>query len=129
MADIRITDIAKELDKITAQVIGQFTTNVVENLRAPPAQGGTPRDTGHASANWIARAGEPATEIDGSKDNVSSSLQEIGLQAMARYKLSDGTVTVSNNVPYIGRLNDGSSKQAPVGFIESGTLRAAQDLE
>ena len=38
-------------------------------------------------------------------------------------KQRDGLYKVINDVPYIGRLNDGSSKQAPAHFIESVALK------
>jgi hypothetical protein len=52
----------------------------------------TPRRTGRAQAGWT------ATRAPG-VDNYN-------------------TVLTQNSVPYIGRLNEGSSKQAPAGFVE-----------
>ncbi|MGK2911230.1 MAG: hypothetical protein ACSLE1_15725 [Sphingobium sp.] len=34
-----------------------------------------------------------------------------------------GAMEISNSVPYIGKLNDGHSKQAPTGFIEAAVDR------
>lgn len=34
------------------------------------------------------------------------------------YRLGDTDVIIENKVPYIERLNEGHSKQAPAGFVE-----------
>ncbi len=38
-------------------------------------------------------------------------------------------IFISNNVPYIGRLNNGHSAQAPSGFVEMAVRRAAKLVE
>ena len=40
----------------------------------------------------------------------------------------DGTAWVANNVPYITKLNGGSSKQAPSGFVQIAIARAVQAI-
>ena len=32
------------------------------------------------------------------------------------------SIHITNNLPYIGSLNDGHSKQAPAGFVQMATL-------
>jgi formaldehyde-activating enzyme involved in methanogenesis len=34
---------------------------------------------------------------------------------------------VSNNVPYINRLNEGHSAQAPAGFVQQAVAKAVAD--
>lgn len=50
---------------------------------------------------------------------------EMGLRsiedAAAAYK-SGGYVAIVNNVPYIGDLNDGTSQQAPAGFVQTAVV-------
>lgn len=43
---------------------------------------------------------------------------EKALETVAKYKLAD-TIYISNALPYIRRLNDGWSTQAPAGFIDA----------
>lgn len=88
----------------------------------------TPVDTGRARANWRTNIGGPlVTPVESfprGKDGstgASAAGQAISdaTTKMGQYKESGTPVFISNNLPYIGRLNEGSSKQAPAGFIES----------
>ena len=79
-----------------------------------------PVDTGRARASWshwspgdIRKGGSGASAAD------------------AHYKETDGGLTIEqgSNVEYIEALNDGSSAQAPAGFIDSAEENAGQVLE
>jgi hypothetical protein len=83
----------------------------------------TPVDTGHASNNWVPSLDSPFEDVDGSEEAPSRSAQAAGIAAVAAYELPQ-VGYVANNVPYIGRLNEGSSSQAPSGFVEAAVLRA-----
>jgi hypothetical protein len=88
---------------------------------------GTPVDKGRARANWQVTVGTPANGETG-----STSAQE----ALDRNKAvidsyratSEQDLYVQNNVPYIKRLNEGWSAQAPAGFVEKGLMTAARAL-
>lgn len=79
----------------------------------------TPVDTGRARSNWQANIGSPA----------SGTLEPMPAQAavtlatatIATYK-SGETIHLTNNLPYIGALNNGHSAQAPAGFVETAVL-------
>lgn len=71
----------------------------------------TPVDTGRARANWNPSLNEPDTTIH--EPNQKKAISPIA----AAFKLTD-TILISNNLPYIKRLNEGSSKQAPAGFVD-----------
>ncbi len=82
---------------------------------------GTPVDTGHARANWIATVGAPNTvEAEGT----DTSLAQAGNAIVAAYKLNQGKLYLTNVVRYIRYLNEGSSTQAPALFVENCILRA-----
>lgn len=82
---------------------------------------GTPVDTGHARANWIPSVGMPnRTEAPGT----SNAAAQAGAAVVASYKLGQGKLFIANVVPYIRRLNEGSSLQAPPLFVESCVIRA-----
>ncbi len=83
---------------------------------------GTPVDTGHARANWVPSIGAPfRSEVSGT----SSAEHDTGVAQVLGYKLASGQMLyVSNNVPYIRRLNDGWSQQAPALFVEACIDRA-----
>lgn len=103
---------------------------VTANLREPPDEGGTPVASGWARSNWIPSIAEPTSETIGSEDAVQSAeaAQRAGLVAVATYAGPE-PVFVSNNVPYIGRLNDGWSQQAPTGFVERAVAKAETTME
>ena len=71
----------------------------------------TPVDTGRARANWLPSLNAPSVSLvePGQKPDIGATLSS--------YKIED-TVFISNNLPYIQRLNNGYSKQAPAGFVE-----------
>ena len=53
------------------------------------------------------------------------SAQGAGISRIATgYSLRQGNVNITNNVPYIRRLNEGSSSQAPAAFVQSAIARA-----
>lgn len=89
----------------------------------------TPVDTGWARANWTLSVGsEPdnttAIRQPGASIGSARAKQARGQARMASYKAIQGPAWISNNVPYIGRLNHGYSKQAPAGFVEAAITRA-----
>ena len=69
----------------------------------------TPVDTGAARAGWY--VGTSSLE----QDLVFASLEEI-----KAYTATD----ISNRMPYVGRLNHGSSQKAPAGFVEDAVTFA-----
>lgn len=88
----------------------------------------TPVDTGRARSNWTLtldmppppdetyEAYSPGKEGSTGAANAQASMEQ------ARTALTDRRpgqeIHISNNLPYIGRLNEGWSAQAPAGFIE-----------
>lgn len=79
----------------------------------------TPVDTGRARANWIAglnAAVEGSTE-DTDKSGGKALAQAAGV--IAGYdRDKDAEIHITNNLPYIGKLNEGSSFQAPANFVQ-----------
>jgi hypothetical protein len=89
----------------------------------------TPVATGWARANWVPSIGSPIAAAAGSPAAVSTSQQEAGQAAVLSFRLAQGTLYVSNNVPYIGVLNYGRSAQAPAGFIERAVEQALVEIQ
>lgn len=110
-------------------IVKRLVVEIVAILASPPSQGGTPRDTGWASANWIASVGKPHEGTVGSRESVSAAQQTASLAAILGYKHEQGSAYASNNVPYIAALNFGSSKQAPAGFVEYAVARGIQVVQ
>lgn len=90
----------------------------------------TPVDTGRARSNWIASLNTASgDEVDpyapGQEGSTAGANTQAALeQAQAVVAGYDGdrhsSVHITNNLPYIGPLNDGHSAQAPAGFVSTG---------
>lgn len=78
----------------------------------------TPVDTGWARANWLVSIGRPPEGPVGSREAVNAGAQAAGQGRLLVYNVSQGDVWIGNNVPYIQKLNEGHSKQAPANFVE-----------
>lgn len=91
----------------------------------------TPVDTGRARSNWQVRLDAP---FDGFKPSTggkgTQGAMTTILEAQRRLEPQKmrglPTVYITNNLPYIKYLNDGSSEQAPKHFIET-TLAEVSD--
>jgi hypothetical protein len=130
MADPQIRIIVGELNQFTERQVKKLTLDVTANLTET-----TPRDVGWAANNWIPSVGTPVQQDlsgmrpdEASVSSVRQKQQSAVASIAASYRLSMGTVFVTNNVPYIGRLNDGSSKQAPKGFVQADIDAAVRGI-
>lgn len=81
---------------------------------APPGYVG-----GTARANWIPSVGQPETSEINSVDDPTPKVQAI------KEKIPGNVFYLTNNVPYIERLEYGWSTQAPQGMVRT-TIRAAR---
>lgn len=79
----------------------------------------TPVDTGRARMNWYVQIGGAGTQVTTSVDKDGNVAVSRGGQAIAKYQEIDGfpKITIYNNLPYIGRLENGYSGQAPQGMV------------
>ena len=124
------------LNRLTERVVIKITLDVTANLTET-----TPVDTGWARANWVPAVGQRnrgsalradtqlAREVRASFVPAAVAGQAAGQAQVAGYKLERGRVFVSTNVPYILRLNDGYSQQAPRGFVQNAVRKAVtQDI-
>ena len=119
------------LNRLTERLVIKITLDVTANLLETGTAHGTPVDTGWARANWVPSVGRRARSPEGAERNVpaAAAKQAAGQAQVAGYKLERGRVFISNNVPYILRLNDGYSKQAPRGFVQNAVRKAVtQDI-
>lgn len=119
----RITDIAVGVEKNSDALVRKTVITVASAVALR-----TPVDTGRARANWRTNIGGPLVAPvnsfpAGTKGTTGAAAagQAINdaISKMQSYKRGGVPVYISNNLPYIDRLNKGHSKQAPAGFIES----------
>jgi hypothetical protein len=131
MASRRLRVVVNSLEDFLDQLIKKIVLDIVANLRRAPSEGGTPVDTGWARANWLPSIGAPLGPGDTSgirpetPNSASTTDQDSGLAKVATtYQTEKGPVHITNNVPYIVFLNEGSSKQAPSGFVQRAIRKA-----
>ena len=86
---------------------------------------GTPVDTGRARANWLVGIGTAPAGTTESLDQGGNSSIQTAISVIGNYPADKlPALWIVNNLPYIGRLNDGSSEQAPAKFVEAAIDRA-----
>ena len=137
--------IEENADKELRRVALLFDQQVVQE---------TPVDTGRAKGNWVVGINEPNREIPIGKTKSTKNTKRDGAAAvntitdgqvkqiereqltMARNKITNAgnvkSIVISNNLPYIGRLNDGYSEQAGknfVGIALKGVLSAIKTIK
>ena len=95
--------------------------------------GGTPVDKGVARSNYRVSKGSRTFAIipaysPGKDLGIGEQANLRAVLAQGRAALSDlkpgQAAFITNNVPYIEQLNNGSSKQSPGGFLEAGAAAA-----
>lgn len=121
--------VVRALERAGERAVVKVVLDLHSNLIAAPQEGGTPIDTGWASANWIPETRRP-TRFNGSRSGspdagavaFARSEQQRGLASVLQFRLSDGVVFVSNGTDYIGILND--SHPVSAGFVDRGVAKA-----
>lgn len=126
--DPQIRVVVAALHEVTEKAVTRLTLDATANLIED-----TPVDTGWARANWVPAIGAPdltprTAEPSASAVPGAAAQQQAATALAAGWKFGDGQVFITNNVPYIGPLNDGHSGQAPSGFVEAAIGRAVKDL-
>lgn len=134
MTSQQIRIIMAGMNGFVTKIVKKLVLDIVANLQAAPSEGGTPVDTGWARANWIpvigAASGKSAPRPleRGRATQAAADVFAAGEAAIATiatsYQARMGPVTIANNVPYILKLDAGSSKQAPAGFVRRGIVKA-----
>jgi hypothetical protein len=96
----------------------------------------TPVDTGRARGGWFVSIDAPSAGISepiGISADQAANKTEATKKALDQAEAEigkytdEGSIFITNNVAYIGELDDGSSRQAPEGMTAQA-VQAAQDL-
>lgn len=85
----------------------------------------TPVLTGRARANWRVQIGAPELAVADREDQ-SGGVALAEVNAAVIKSDGDQPVTLANNLPYIKRLEEGYSKQAPAGMVRKNVARFAR---
>ena len=88
----------------------------------------TPVDTGRARSNWFATGQSPSVKITTDNDKSGSKAEARIRQKI--YALKDSSIMhLTNNLPYIKRLEYGHSAQAPSGMLRINLLHFERYLQ
>ena len=129
MARVKYTEDVNVVLKVTGDRIDDIMKALTIELQAELFKE-TPKDTGHARANWIARIGEAGGTAHGSKSSPNESKSRasaIAVAAKYTFRRYD-QITISNHVDYIAELNAGYSPKAAPAFIQTSVYRVAKKV-
>lgn len=118
--------------EIIAEIVDENVADTVRRAALAADQAvvlATPVDTGRARANWVTSVGAPDYTTSESTDPSGSSAIAQGQRAVGGYKAGAGGIFITNSLPYIARLEDGYSKQAPGGMTKFALQAAQQQLQ
>ncbi len=118
--EISVDKFAKNIGVEVSLVVKKLSFDIFADVVA-----GTPVDTGRAMNNWNIAVGQPSrvvTDAGGNPAIIKGSKTKEGPITLHSLRPFD-TVWISNNLSYIRFLEEGSSKQAPNGWV----ARAIED--
>lgn len=121
----RLEKKAKAIDEAASQNAVDTALAIVGDLAYK-----TPVDTSQALSNWIVTLESPSGQqiephfpgLHGSTQRASAAETLNSAKLVLRNKKPGQAIFITNNLPYIRRLNDGYSEQAPAGFVERAVL-------
>ena len=109
-------------DLSIASDLTEFVSQEIRKLGIIIDQGvvlGTPVDTGAARGGWLVGINN-APAGDGINDQAGFAAIQSGVSVIGTYPTTNlPDLWIVNNLPYIGRLNDGYSLQAPSKYVEA----------
>lgn len=116
---------AKAIDEAASRTAVDTALAIVGDLAYK-----TPVDTSQALSNWQVTLDGPATSTigphfpgsQGSTYRASAAETIANAKSVLQNKKPGQAIFITNNLPYIKRLNDGYSAQAPAGFVERAVL-------
>jgi hypothetical protein len=129
-----LEDFAKRMTRISVQVENGVEQGVRDcaDAVARSVIGGTPADTGRARSNWTVQMDEaykglfparvPGSGGSTAEENAAAAVQAAEAEINGFHIDKHKSIHITNNLPYIGRLNDGHSEQAPKDFVRIAAL-------
>lgn len=117
----------KEVERMKQHYENKITSamkiGIVDALRQVTIS--TPVDTGRARWGWYLSVKVPSPETPPEGKYSAPKINERMQAIKDNFTVSD-TLYLTNNVPYVPDLNNGTSKQAPARFVERSAAIAQQ---
>jgi len=123
--DALLKTVDDNVNTIVQATAGELLDDLTDK---PNGDFSTPRDTLRATNGWNVAAGHSPDLSDGGR----ALYPEPGDgKAMAKRAIAKGAqkASVANGVPYIVDLNNGTSTQAPAGFVDKAVVHALKFLD
>lgn len=127
-----LADLAKRMHRLAASLKSEASRCALEVGQAivEDLAHKTPVDTSTALSNWLGALESPNLSVvephlmgrKGSTQLRSAQGTVEAFKIDTENKKPGQTIFISNSVDYIRRLNDGSSKQEPAGFVHRAVL-------
>ena len=90
----------------------------------------TPVDTGEARGSWKVSVNKPITSDTETQDKTGSlTLSQSRAIIESSQKITYPTFYIRSNKPYIERLNNGYSAQAPANFADKSITEGLNDVQ
>lgn len=102
---------------------GLYTNMLAQHIHAQLVHQ-TPFDKGIARSNWFPSVSSPSTKSD---VNLKDPL--VSRNMIPKKILNSVSLFLTNNLPYINRLENGHSSQKPNGFIKQALKNASINFE
>lgn len=127
-----LLDLAKNLEKLAKSVDERASAVAIKTAEVILKElvFVTPVDTSKALSNWQITLGAPAEmlrppyypgRLGSTQEQSANAAIKAGLDVL-KAKRAGVSIFISNNAPYIRRLNEGWSSQAPAGFVERAEM-------
>lgn len=127
---LRMQTIAKQVESNAGALIDKVALTVHSTVVLA-----TPVDTGRARGSWLVEIGRPAegtTDLPegfGANASISRARAKLaGNDGKSSTLMPQRDVHITNNLPYITPLNEGHSKQAPIGFVEEAVAAGVKQV-
>ena len=120
----QIANIGRQLASVVSAGVRGIATGVLDDVVE-----NTPRDTGLSAASWRAKLGGPVTDVVGDR-TASGVAQAQAAQDASRAQIptwKKGTLSIGSAEVNVLRLNDGSSRQEPAGFVQRAVRKGVAE--
>ncbi len=129
---VRMRQLDKSLTKKASKAAAQVALEIVKELAHT-----TPADTSKAISNWVVTLTKPSVKllpahVPGEEGDTAGASAKVTInlaRLTLRTKKPGHAIYITNNVPYLKYLNEGTSDQAPAAFVERAFQKALKTFK